>query len=400
MPGEKTEPATAKKRRDARKKGDVPMCKDVTTVCSLMAAAIVLWFTFNASVAEVEEFFFYCFSLIESGGIHIISRNGQQIKAEYVSTMINILAVPLLVVLFTSIIVTMIQTKGLITSEKLKPKLSNLDPINGVKKLFSLKSLVEGLKNIVKISLLFCVIIAYYLDKVLNYRAFYYLDPAISAGIFFKDIFWLVVRISAIFGIVAFFDYFYQRWEYERKLRMSKQDIKDEYKQMEGDPKIKGKIKAKQRQLAQARMMDAVPNSDVIVRNPTHYAVALRYRKNVDFAPIILAMGEDELALRIIALGQKHNVPIVENVALARALYAGGKVQQPIPEDLYGLVAKVIIDVFGLKKNQANEVSASHAPNLTNTSEQGTHNGVATPQIPEERRDYPPTNPTSNEEEM
>lgn len=355
MAGEKTEKATSKRRSDERKKGNVPMYKDVTTVCSLVMSVWTLWVTGENIIVHMEEFFLFCTTLMTTSTVNIVVDNGNTIMVTMVSTLISVIAVPLIVTLLTSVIVTLYQTKGLIAKDKLKWKLDSFNIVKGFKNLFSLKSVIEALKNLVKISMLFVVIYLFFTENVLTYRLFYELHPVQSAAIIMEDLFTITMQIAMVFAVIAFADAFYQNWKWEKDMRMSKDDIKEEYKQMEGDPKVKAKIKQKQMALAQNRMMQDVPSADVIVRNPTHYAVALRYRPNIDVAPFILAMGEQELALRIIKVGERHNVPIVENVSLARALYAEGQVQHPIPHELYGAVATVIVDVLGIGKSNSEE---------------------------------------------
>ena len=171
-----------------------------------------------------------------------------------------------------------------------------------------------------------------------------------SCSILVKDIVSLVLQIAVAFTVLAFFDYLYQWWDYERQLKMSKQEIKEEYKQMEGDPQVKGKIKQIQRQRAQQRMMQQVPQADVVIRNPTHFAVALRYHEEKDNAPVLLAKGVDELALRIVKVAEENSVSVVENVPLARALYASVELNKEIPPELYGPVAEVLVYVLKLDR--------------------------------------------------
>jgi len=169
-----------------------------------------------------------------------------------------------------------------------------------------------------------------------------------TCQILFQDAFNLVMQIALAFLVLAFFDYLYQRWEYERKLRMSKQEIKEEYKQTEGDPQVKGKIKELQRRMAQQRMMQQVPSADVVIRNPTHVAVALRYKPDKDDAPVVVAKGLDELALRIVSVAEENGVAVIENVPLARGLYADAPMDQMIPMEFYGPVAEVLVYVLKL----------------------------------------------------
>ncbi|MEG0780057.1 MAG: EscU/YscU/HrcU family type III secretion system export apparatus switch protein, partial [Oscillospiraceae bacterium] len=168
----------------------------------------------------------------------------------------------------------------------------------------------------------------------------------------FDQTFSMVMQIALAFTALAAFDFGYQWWEYERQLKMSKQEIKEEYKQMEGDPQVKGKIKDIQRKMAQSRMMQQVPDADVIIRNPTHFAVALRYKQERDPAPVVLAKGQDELAQRIVQVAEEHHILTVENVPLARALYATAEIGQEIPPELYGEVAEVLVYLYRVDKKE------------------------------------------------
>ena len=162
----------------------------------------------------------------------------------------------------------------------------------------------------------------------------------------------MVARIVIAFVAIAALDFLYQWWDYERQLKMSKQEIKEEYKQTEGDPQVKGKIKQIQRERAQRRMMQQVPSADVVIRNPTHFAVALRYKPDQDNAPVVLAKGQDELALRIVKTAEEHKVAVIENVPLARSLYAEAELDREIPPELYGPVAEVLVYIFRLNKDK------------------------------------------------
>jgi flagellar biosynthetic protein FlhB len=162
----------------------------------------------------------------------------------------------------------------------------------------------------------------------------------------------MIERVIVAFVALAALDFFYQWWEYERQMKMSKQEVKEEYKQTEGDPQVKGKIRDLQRQRARNRMMQQVPQADVVIRNPTHFAVALRYKPEKDNAPVVLAKGQDELALRIVKVAEEHGVTVIENVPLARALYAQAELDREIPPALYGAVAEVLVYIFRLNDKQ------------------------------------------------
>ena len=203
-----------------------------------------------------------------------------------------------------------------------------------------------------KITILLALIYNYFQSVALSFSRFLDMDLWKSCGILFRDIVTLVMQIVVAFVVLAFFDYLYQWWDYERQMRMSKQEIKEEYKQTEGDPQVKGKIKEIQRKRAQQRMMQQVPGADVVIRNPTHFAVALRYKPERDDAPVVVAKGVDELALRIVKVAEENRVAVVENVPLARALYAGTDLDRQIPQEFYGPVAEVLVYVLKLDQSE------------------------------------------------
>lgn len=357
---DKTEPATAKRRRDERKKGNVMQSEDIGKVATLFATTYTMLFMGSHILTYLTGFFTYCFSMIATGGINSVTAHVSEIAGHGLWSLINVAGLPLISTVIVSTLVTFAQTRGLVTMEKLKPDLSKLNPIKGAKNLFSLKKFVEALKNLLKISILFYIVYLFYMENVMDYAVFYFLDPLQSAAIFIEDIFALIFRIGMAFAAIAALDYMYQKWQYERDMRMSKQEIKDEYKQMEGDPKVKAKIKQTQMKMAMSRMMQSVPDADVVVRNPDHYAVALRYRERDDPAPMILAMGTDDLALRIVAKAEEHKVAVVVNVPLARALFASGEINHPIPPEFYQVVAELLVHIVKLDRGQTGQTGQNN----------------------------------------
>lgn len=255
-------------------------------------------------------------------------------------------------VLIISIAATMLQTQMLITAEPLKPDLNKINPIQGFKRLFSLRSVIETLKGILKIAVLLYLVYTNLMDMISVNHKYLYTDLASAITHMYDSILAMIFQIIIAFAALAAADYLYQWWEYERQLRMSKQELKEEYKQTEGDPQIKGKIKERQQQMARMRMMQQVPKADVVIKNPTHYAVALRYKPERDNAPVVLAMGQDELALRIIKVAEENQVAVVENVPLARALYANAELGREIPPEFYGAVAEVLVYIFRLNNDK------------------------------------------------
>ena len=326
------------------------MSRDVVAVATLLGSLVMLRAMSGVVMRRAEEILYTCFDYIGRSYAGFLPTIGRELVFKCLTTIAVVAGPFLLVTLILSVVATFAQTRMLVTTEPLKPKLSKLNPLSGFKRLFSLHSVVELIKNLIKISILLYLIYDYFTTVVVSFGRFLDMELNQAAEILFEDIFQLVLRVVVAFTAVAFFDYLYQRWEYERKLRMSKQEIKEEYKQMEGDPKVKGKIKEIQRQRARERMMQQVPGADVVIRNPTHVSVALRYKPEKDNAPVLVAKGLDELALRIVKVAEENHVTVVENVPLARSLYAAVDLGREITPDFYGPVAEIL--VYVLKMDQ------------------------------------------------
>ena len=351
MPGDsKTEKATPKRRRDERKKGNVLMSKDAVAVATLLGSLLMVRVMAGPFMEQIRQFFQFCFASIRTGEVGMIESLFGQIFKQGLKTYLFMAGPFLLVTALLAISVTFFQTRLLFSTEAIKPKFNRISPLQGFKRLFSLHSIVEAFKGILKISILLYIIYDYFTSTAVGFSRFLLMDLRASCSVLFQDAFTLVLRIAVAFTVLAFFDYLYQWWDYERQLKMSKQEIKEEYKQLEGDPQVKGKIKEIQRRRAQQRMMQQVPGADVVIRNPTHFAVALRYNPDQDNAPVVLAKGVDELALRIVKVAEEHNIATVENVPLAHALYDSTDLNREIPPELYGAVAEVLVYVLRLNR--------------------------------------------------
>ena len=344
----KTEKATPKKRRDERKKGNVMMSKDVIAVATLIGSLVMLKVMSSIVTEQADSLFATCFGFIAD-----VPTSGAQgaLRPLFYRCILAVVVVsgPFLgVTALLAVAATFAQTKLLVTGESLKPKLNRISPLQGFKRLFSLRSVVEALKGLLKIGILLYLIYNYFKTVAVSFSRFLDMEIAQACSHLFDDIFNLIFQVAVAFVVLAGADYLYQWWDYERQLKMSKQEVKEEYKQTEGDPQVKGKIKQIQRQRAQQRMMQQVPGADVVIRNPTHVAVALRYKPDVDEAPVVVAMGLDELALRIVAVAEENQVAVVENVQLARSLYAGTELNRQIPPEFYGPVAEILVYVLKL----------------------------------------------------
>ncbi|MCI8376660.1 MAG: flagellar biosynthesis protein FlhB [Lachnospiraceae bacterium] len=351
MAGEKTEKATPKKRRDQRKEGNVFQSKDVVMVISLLGSFCCLQLLFPLIYRTLRDCLVQFIGY--AGTVKELSQ-GDVPKLGFQAGLVVVKgALPILLIgCALAVLATGIQTRFLFASKAFKPKFSNMNPLNGIKNLFSMKNLVEILKGIVKIILL--GVILYHMLKGEFFRLIntMYMDLSLSTVYVLKKIMSMVLQVCMYFAAVAALDYFYQWWSYEKKIKMSKDEIKEEYKQLEGNPEIKGRIKDVQRQRARSRMMQAVPQADVIIRNPTHYAVALKYDPNRDNAPHLIAKGQDELALRIVRVGEEHEVVVIENKPLARGIYASTPLGAEIPGEYYGVVAEILVQVYKLKNRK------------------------------------------------
>ena len=349
--GSKTEKATPKKRRDERKKGNVFMSRDAVAVVSLLGTFLTLWLLTTTFVHQLGGFMTLCI-----GTIGEETREMSSLTTEFgvqgifaVGRTVGLLAA---VSILCAVAATFAQTRFLVSGESIKPKFSRISPLQGFKRLFSLKSIMETLKGILKITILLVIIYMSIRGMFLESSRYLYTDLTTACAHLVEVAIGMVIRIAIAFVALAALDFLYQWWDYERQMKMSKQEVKEEYKQMEGDPQVKGKIKELQRRRAQSRMMQQVPSADVVIRNPTHFAVALRYKPERDNAPIVLAKGQDSIAMRIVQIAEENKIAVIENVPLARALYAQTDLNMEIPPELYGAVAEVLVYIFHINEKQ------------------------------------------------
>ena len=323
------------------------MSRDAVAVVSLLGTFLTLWLLTGAFAEQLGGFMALCLAMTgeeareASGVMGELAVQGIVLVGKTVGPVVA-------VAILCAVAATFAQTRFLVTTEPLKPKFSRLNPLEGFKRLFSLRSLVDTVKNLIKIVILMAIIFLSIRDMFLESSNYLYTDLTASTAHLVEVAGGMVLRISIAFVAVAAMDFFYQWWDFERNMKMTKQEVKEEYKQMEGDPQVKGKIKEIQRRRAQQRMMQQVPGADVVIRNPTHFAVALRYKPDQDDAPIVLAKGQDNVAMRIVQIAQDHKIAVIENVPLARALYAQAELNRFIPPDLYGPVAEVLVFIFKL----------------------------------------------------
>lgn len=354
--GNKTEKATPKKRRDQRKKGNVFLSSDAVAVVTLTAACAALRLTFGSALDRMDAFLRRC--ILAAGTLPVggVADELPSLMKQAVSVFAWSVGPVLCVAALAAVAATFFQTRMLVSPESIRPKLSRISPLEGMKRLFSLRSVMETLKGALKIFVLLVILYRFLrgcFDQFPNYLGMELDGACVNLLGRFGT---MLTQIILAFAAVAAFDFLYQWWDYERQLRMTKQEVKEEYKQTEGDPQIKGKIREVQRRMARSRMMQQVPHADVVIRNPTHVAVALRYRPEADRAPVVLAKGLDELALRIVAAAEKSGVAVFENIPLARSLYASAELDREIPPELYGAVADVLVYLFRVNRQGGQNV--------------------------------------------
>lgn len=349
MPGDsKTEKATPKKREDERKKGNVFLSKDAVSIASLLLVFFTLKSLFPYMYETTCNFIYRYIGYIGTA-TDISETFANEITMDFMIAYMKISLPTMIAAIGVSVAATFAQTRFSFTKDVLKPKFNRLNPLEGIKKLFALKSIIEVVKGLIKIVIISVVIYNFISSQLVSLSKLLTMSLYESALYIISSVMDLVINVSMIFILLAGLDYLYQWWDYERQLKMSKQEVKEEYKQLEGDPQVKGKIKEIQRKMAMTRMMQSVPSADVVVRNPTHFAVALRYDIGRDSAPIVVAKGKDEIALRIVKVAEENDVYVVENVALARAIYASSEINSEIPLEHYGTVAEILAFVFKLK---------------------------------------------------
>jgi flagellar biosynthesis protein FlhB len=345
--GEKTEKATPKKRKDARKKGQTAKSQDINTAIGILAIFFFFSLSSEFIIGRILGIFKHFFQ--EYIGKDLTESNVVMIYIEVLMEVAKIVGPIMLVAVVAGVASNYLQIGFLFTTETIQFKLEKIDPIKGFKRIFSLRSVIEFLKSILKIlivSIITFLVLWNRLDEILILS-----QKTIGAAL--VTLVDLTVQMGLYAGgallFLALLDYLYQKFDFEKNIRMSKQDIKDEYKNMEGDPQIKSKIKQKQREMAMSRMMQEVPGADVIITNPTHYAVALKYDESKFDAPYVVAKGVDFMAQKIKYIAKENDVMMVENRPLARTIYGQTDIGDTIPEDLFKAVAEILAYVYRTK---------------------------------------------------
>ncbi len=351
--GEKTEQATPKKLRDARKEGQVAKSKELGLGIGLLVMFLMLKFWVGILGSQFMELFSYVYNRIPEYTNMVA---GQISIPDYMLIFRNTMLEMLLMMLpfagaalVAGVIIEIYQVKWKPTTKPLKPKLSKMNPINGFKKFFSMNSLIELLKAVLKIGLIIWVAYSTLKNEWSDLFILYEMPIEQAIALMGDIVINLGIKISLIYLIIAAADLFYQKWKFKEDMKMTKQEVKDEYKQAEGDPKIKGKIRQRMMQASQRRMMQDLPKADVVITNPTHFAVAIKYDADLYDAPYVVAKGSDHLAAKIKEVAKENKVEIVENKPLARMLYYNVELGSVIPPELYKAVADILAMVYKMQ---------------------------------------------------
>ncbi len=345
---DKTEEPTARKISEARKEGNVCQSKDVATVVILLGVFVMVRIMLPVIyryIISLLRFVLDCISWSDRNPL-----GGPLFYRFIIYALICSLPI-LLTAVVLGILSHCIQTRFNYSKKATKVKFSKLNPISGMKRLFSLSNIVEVIKNILKILVLLVLLCVIIRGELLPIARMFDIPPLQSTLILLGFIWDLIFRVVIAFSVIAFADYMYQRYKYHKDLMMTKQEVKDEMKMTEGNPEVKNKMKQKHREMTNRRMMQEVPKADVIVRNPTHVAVALKYDPDKHGAPFVVAKGLDLMALKIVNVGEQNDVPWLENKPLARALYASCEIGQEIPVDYYSAVAEILVYIYRQKNN-------------------------------------------------
>ncbi|MDG6773330.1 flagellar biosynthesis protein FlhB [Thiomicrorhabdus sp. ZW0627] len=358
---EKSEEPTEKKLREAREKGQIPRSRELTTVLMTLSAGVFLLVYGSVMFSHIEVFTIQGLSFERDVAFDEL-KMWNVIEGMLLSSIFMILPF-MLVMAFIAIVSPLLLGGWSFSAKAMAPKLSKLNPVSGIKRMFSAKSLLELFKALAKFTLVISIA-TFFLYSVFSEVVGLAAEPlkqalAHSGSVIIEA--FIFVSLSLI--IVALIDVPFQLWDHNRQLKMTKQEVKEEYKQQEGNPEVKGRIRQIQREMSQQRMMQKVPEADVVVTNPTHYAVALKYDPESMQEPVVLAMGIDFMASQIRTIAKEHDIPVVEAPPLARALYYNAEVDRAIPYDLFKAVAAILAYVYQLKAGKpVNQTNFDNLP--------------------------------------
>ncbi len=348
---ERTEQATPKRREEARKKGQVPKSREFASVAVLLSSLFTLYWTSGFLMSKLDNMLIYYLENLKHHTVTLTTM--RSIGLTGMGFMATILAPLLLVITVVAILSNFLQVGPLLTLEPLMPQLSKISPLQGIKRLFSLQALMEFIKSLFKLTVVCWIVYSTVSKEMGHLIPLLHMNPYQIAAFIGKvsfEIFWKSCLAMILLSVL---DYMFQRYDYEKNLKMTKQEVKEEYKQTEGDPQVKSRIRSIQREMARKRMMQEVPEADVVITNPTRLAVALKYIPGQMDAPTVVAKGAGKIAEKIRNIARDHGVPVVENKPIAQSLFKLVEIGQPIPEALFKAVAEIFAYVYRLKGKRA-----------------------------------------------
>jgi flagellar biosynthetic protein FlhB len=346
--GEKTEKATPRRREEARKKGQVFKSTDLNSAIILIAGSVACFMAFPYMVNNLKSF----------TALYLLERTQQDFSNDYIYFMLlevliimGKMILPIFLTTFVvALLITYLQVGFVFSGESLTPKLERINPVEGFKRIFSKRALVELGKSLLKVIITGYIVYSVMRKHFILFPRFIDMELIAGLQVLSSIVFEMAMKVGLVFIIIGIVDYIFQWYEHEKSLKMSKYEIKQEYKQTEGDPQLKSRQRRIQRDIAMQRMMAEVPKADVVITNPTHFAVVLKYEASKMEAPVVIARGKDFMALKIKEIARIHGVVIVENPVLARTLYYNTEIGDLVPEELYQAVAEVLAFVYKQKK--------------------------------------------------
>ena len=345
---ERTEAATPKRRQEARKKGQVARSQEIGSAFVILFGFLTLLLFGRGMLHYIIEYTRYIFS----PQVFVNFSTSETSIGAFFTQMFwytaRIVAPIFIILMVAGVFFNVIQVGLMFTTESMQPSFNKINPLSGFKRMFSVRSLTELIKSLIKISIVGIISYLHIRGQLHQYIKLH--DIPLTAGMAYvaNSIFWLVMKVALVLIILGFLDFLYQKWDHERSIKMTKQEVKDEMKQREGDPLVRSRIRQKQREIAMRRMMAEVPQADVVITNPVHVAVALAYVSDSMHAPKVIAKGAGVVAEKIKEVAREHDVPIIEDKPLAQSLFKSCEIGDFIPPNLFKAVAEILAYVFNL----------------------------------------------------
>ena len=347
MSSDKTEQPTAKKKKEERKKGNIARSREVSNAFTLIGAVLCIFMMINGLIKNLK--IYIASSLTMDFSRDLTNKMAHEIFSDGLTKYMKFFLPMGIIVICLAIIANIVQGGFVISKEAMKPKFSKLNPLNGIKNMFSGQAFVTTLKNVILLIILtyvgFSFIKNNYVD-ILKVGNVYF--PHLIYAIFdiVKKLFKIAIVISVVIGAL---DFAYQLFSHKKRMKMTKQEVKEEFKQAEGDPHVKGQIKQRQRQILSQAMIQNTKEATVIINNPTHISIAIRYEREKDTAPVVIAKGADILAMKMREIAKENDIPMIENIPLARMIYREVEVNQEVPAEMYQAIAEVLVAVYKIK---------------------------------------------------